>query len=191
MMDMKKPDFLFKLSISVLLIISILIIIHLKIQLDKQIKDSENIIEKEKVALADLFRIKSINKECFLQINNLKKELKEISNRNEELSFILKLISNKVYPVKDKIEENNVINSTIEAKVIASLPDQNLVMLSVGKEENVKVGYKFTVFRQNEYLGKVEIIEVHPNMSAGRVIEELKNSKGLKIERGDDAKIGL
>lgn len=190
-MVMKKPDFLFKLSVSVLLIISILIIIKLKIQIDKQIKDSENIIEKEKAAQADLFRINSINKEYFSQINNLKKELKEISNHNEELNYILKLIKDNVNPVKDKIEENKVIIQTIEAKVIASLPDQNLVMLSVGKAENVKVGYKFTVFRQNEYLGKVEIIEIHSNMSAGRVIEELKNSKGLKIERGDDAKTGL
>ena len=118
-----------------------------------------------------------------------------VSQSNEEKKYILEKVKAKLGKdiseiiVDGELDKNPI--KPIEAKIIASIPEQNLVMLSVGKAEDVKVGYKFTVFRQGDYLGKVEVIEIQSNMSAGRVLVEYNNNKGLKMERGDDAKTGL
>lgn len=167
----------------------------LTLEKDKQTQIAEMAKTNEQDAVTKLNRILTLNTEGKLQNENLKKQIGKALQDNEEKQYILEKIKTKLGKdiseiiVDGELDKNPI--KPIDAKVIASIPDQNLVMLSVGKAEEVKVGYKFTVFRQGDYIGKVEIIEIHPNMSAGRVLMELNNSKGLKMERGDDAKTGL
>lgn len=186
---LKNSKLLLQVSVFFLLILFLLPIVFQKSQLDDQLQSIKKFKENEKKLKADLYRIESINKEYMAQINILKNEVKEISKQVE-----------KTVPLELKEsarEEIQYVTSTpgdtrkIQAKVIAAIVEHNLIMLSVGKAEGVKVGDRFTVFRADEYIGKVYIIEVHPNMSAARIIEELNNSKGLKIERRDDAKLGF
>lgn len=167
----------------------------LTLEKDKQTQIAEMARNNEADAVTKLNRIATLNTEGKLQIETLKKQIGKVSQENEEKQYTLDLVKKKLGKdiseiiVDGELDKNPV--KPIEAKVIASIPEQNLVMLSVGKAEEVKVGYKFTVFRQGDYIGKVEVIEIHPNMSAGRVLVELNNAKGLKMERGDDAKTGL
>jgi hypothetical protein len=44
-----------------------------------------------------------------------------------------------------------------------------LVVLSVGKDQNVMPGYVFSVRRGPEYIGKVEVIEVYDDLSGARI----------------------
>lgn len=162
---------------------------------DKQTQIADMAKTNEQDAIAKTNRYITLNTEAKLQNEGLKKQLNAQTQKVEEQAYILEKVKTKLgKDVSELIVDGDLDKSPvkpIEAKIIATIPDQNLVMLSVGKAEEVKVGYKFTVYRQGDYVGKVEIIELHPNMSAGRVLVELNNSKGLKIERGDDAKAGL
>lgn len=167
----------------------------LTLEKDKQTQIAEMAKTNEQDAVTKLNRIVTLNTEAKLQLESVKKQMGKVAQENEEKQYTLDKIKEKLgrdistIIVDGELDKSPV--KPIDAKVIASIPEQNLVMLSVGKAEEVKVGYKFTIFRQGEYIGKVEVIEIHPNMSAGRVLTELNNGKGLKMERGDDAKTRL
>jgi len=102
------------------------------------------------------------------------------------LSNLRKLLD-KTLKNKTMKENKNSSNQIIDAKILATMIDKNMVMLSVGKRDSVKVGYHFKIYRDKEYIGKVKISEVYENMSAAKVIDNLNNGKGLKIEKGDMA----
>lgn len=73
----------------------------------------------------------------------------------------------------------------IRCKIIAVRPEVNLVMLSVGSDDGVKPGYRFTVYRGGGYAGKVEVEKVFTDMSSARILTK------WPIREGDDASTGL
>lgn len=60
--------------------------------------------------------------------------------------------------------------------------DGNLVTISVGSSDSVQKGTTFVVFRGADYIGDVEITDVQPNMSAGRLI---RTRPGMSVRPGD------
>ena len=76
----------------------------------------------------------------------------------------------------------------IDAMVNAVDTEEKLVVLSVGRDDKVEPGYDFTVYRGDQYIGKVQVIKVYPNLSGAR-ITVLK--EGAQIQRGDKASTRL
>ena len=74
------------------------------------------------------------------------------------------------------------ITPVINAKVTGVRSDVNLVMLSVGREDKVKVNMKFIVYRGSEYVGEVIVDEVAAQHCAARIV--LTN---LPFQKGDEA----
>ncbi len=72
----------------------------------------------------------------------------------------------------------------IRAQVLAVRADANLVMLSVGSQNEVKQGYRFTVYRDSEYLGKVEVEKIFPDMCSARILNDYTEKQ---IKEGDNA----
>lgn len=62
---------------------------------------------------------------------------------------------------------------------------QDLVMLTIGKDEGVEEGLEFIVFRQNQYIVKVRAEKVLNDMVACRVIPETWNAQGAAIKVND------
>ncbi|MBA3685010.1 MAG: hypothetical protein H0W72_07185 [Planctomycetes bacterium] len=62
---------------------------------------------------------------------------------------------------------------------------QDLVMLTIGKEEGVEEGLEFIVFRGNQYIVKVRAEKVLNDMVACRVIPETWNATGAQIKVND------
>ena len=62
----------------------------------------------------------------------------------------------------------------------------NLVMLSLGKDDKVKTGMKFIVSRNGRYLGDVQVLKVYDDFAGAEVLF-LADQKEL-IKEGDDAK---
>ena len=60
-------------------------------------------------------------------------------------------------------------------------------MLSVGGDDGVVVGTEFVVYRGNQYIVKVRVERVLPDMAACRVIQETWNARGEEIQQGDSA----
>jgi hypothetical protein len=72
-----------------------------------------------------------------------------------------------------------------DAQVLAVRGDVGLVMISVGSQQGVKPGYQFTVSRGNEYVGKVQVEKVYPDMCSARLVPGM--SKG-EIQVHDEAR---
>jgi predicted transcriptional regulator len=105
-----------------------------------------------------------------LDLNSTNQELsetliahKETQDKLESHEIVLKNLAAKGYPVDDALVP------PIEGIVEAVNEKDNLVVLSVGKDQNALEGYKFTVRRGGEYIGKVEVIKVYEDLSGARV----------------------
>ena len=57
-----------------------------------------------------------------------------------------------------------------------------LVILSVGSDDDVEVGFEFTVYRRDKFIALVMVENVQEDMSGARVIHL---DKGAKVRAGD------
>lgn len=64
----------------------------------------------------------------------------------------------------------------IEGKILAvsDKPELNLVVISVGKNDGVELGMKFTVYRGDKYVGKVQIEKVDQQFASAFSIKEFQ-----------------
>jgi len=74
----------------------------------------------------------------------------------------------------------------LNAKVIAVRPEVNVVLLSIGSQDQVKEGYEFTVYNGGTYKGKVQVESIYPNMCSARIIPGLTATDNM-IAEGDSA----
>jgi Ca-activated chloride channel family protein len=72
----------------------------------------------------------------------------------------------------------------VNATVLAIRPEVNLVMVDAGSDQKLKKGHRLTVFRDDKYIGKVEVEKVFGNMASARVLSEWSKEK---VNEGDDA----
>lgn|GEM_PF-1843777 len=57
-----------------------------------------------------------------------------------------------------------------DAQVLAVRGDIGMVMLSVGSQQSVKPGYRFTISRGPKFIAQVQIDRVYPEMSSAKVV---------------------
>ena len=81
------------------------------------------------------------------------------------------LLANKV-PVWDLLGEDPESSQAFVADgvVLGTRPELNLVMISLGAAQGVKPGFRFTISRGDQYISKVQIERVYPDMSSGRLM---------------------
>ena len=87
------------------------------------------------------------------------------------------------------LEGGDVIpTAPVRGSVLAVRADTNIVMLSVGVDDQVTQGLELTISRGNDYIGKVRVERVFADMCSARILPDL--TKG-DIREGDDASAGL
>jgi hypothetical protein len=67
--------------------------------------------------------------------------------------------------------------------VVKAVEDQ-LIVLSVGQDQKVQEGFEFTVYRGDQFIGKVKILTVYPDLSGASIIFTKKDAR---IRAGDRA----
>ncbi len=72
-----------------------------------------------------------------------------------------------------------------DAQVLAVREDIGLVMLSAGSQQGVKQGFHFTISRGDQYVAKVQVEKVYPDMCSARV---LPNMSKQPVQIHDEAK---
>ncbi len=70
----------------------------------------------------------------------------------------------------------------LHGKILA-VNAEDLVEVSIGSHDGLKVGNKLEVFRGSKYLGRVEIITTTDNRAVAKIIRELKQGP---MQKGDD-----
>jgi hypothetical protein len=78
----------------------------------------------------------------------------------------------------------NLVAPPIDALVEEVDVELKLVVLSVGKIDEVKEGYEFTIYRSDKFIGKVRVHKVYERLAGGRV---LFTATGAQIQQGDQA----
>jgi len=72
-----------------------------------------------------------------------------------------------------------------DAQVLAVRPDVGLIMISAGTQQNVKPGYQFTISRGDQYVAKVQVDRVYPDMCSAKVLPGMQKGE---IQVHDEAK---
>ncbi len=75
------------------------------------------------------------------------------------------------------------VEPKIDGVVLGVSDKVNLVLISVGTNDKVQVGYKFTVYRGSEYVSKLIVDKVEDKWAACR---ELTDFRKREIEQGDN-----
>lgn len=119
------------------------------------------------------------------QLVAVQKEKVRLEGDLEHHSWILETLIKHGVPVRDIVYEAEPRPvEPIHAKVLAVRPDVNIVMLSVGTDDKVQAGYRFTVYRGSQYVGRVEVEKVFADMCSARILSEYTKEP---LREGDDA----
>lgn len=99
---------------------------------------------------------------------------------------ILGLIERNV-PIADILGEDPEATQPYipDAQVLAVKPELNLIMISAGSAQGVRPGFRFTICRADQYVGKAQVQRVYPDMCSARMIPKL--TKGV-VQKHDEAK---
>ena len=99
-------------------------------------------------------------------------------------SWVIQKLQDSGVPVQDIVfGAGDQPDIDIHGKVLAVRPKVNLVMVSVGSDQKVKKGYRFTVYRGDRYIGKIEVEQVFANMCSARILSPWTKEK---VKEGDD-----
>jgi len=101
----------------------------------------------------------------------------------------LALVRERHPKVWDEVSNENASHTFVQGIVAAVNTNpqgqQDLVMLTIGKDEGIEEGMEFIVFRGNQYIVKVRAEKVLNDMVACRVIPESWNATGALVQVND------
>jgi hypothetical protein len=88
------------------------------------------------------------------------------------------------------IDRYGILDSLKPVKMIDALVedvdhDLKAVVLNVGENDGVQEATDFHIYRHNEYVGKVRVSKLYPELCGAKILFE--SSDGKKIQRGDEA----
>lgn len=67
----------------------------------------------------------------------------------------------------------------INGRVVNVDNQAGLVMISVGTDDGVKDNYTFEVYRDTQYVGRIKVIEVHPERAIGKIDPAMTKSNQI------------
>jgi outer membrane murein-binding lipoprotein Lpp len=148
-------------------------------QKDEAIAAKAEAVKAMNDAVTEQRRLKALGDEKDDTIAALEKKITDLGEMIEGLNLKLAAYKDRIGDLPDMIGME-----PIKAKVTSVSAQYNIVMLSVGRDDHVKPGYEFTIYRGNEYVGKVVIDRVEKDYCSGQSKKELEKSP---IQAGDDA----
>ena len=113
------------------------------------------------------------------ELTDAQKEYKGLGEKYASLELWREAVATKLGP--DLVL---TLVPQIDARVDAVDNEQGLVVLSAGEHQQVKTGYKFTVFRDDQLVGQVQVTKVFGDLAGASV---LYTHNGARIRRGDKA----
>ena len=67
--------------------------------------------------------------------------------------------------------------------IVMDVGESDLVEISIGHDDGLKIGHTLDVYRGNSYLGRIVIRKTAPDRAVGQVVKELKRGQ---IKKGDN-----
>ena len=153
-------------------------------QLDQAHDKRDDAIDAQKVANAEKFRMKRDLDATTQELHQARVEHNTLSEKFDSLELAYGAVEKKLG--KDGIEAilSGLVSPPIDALVVELDSNLNLVVLSVGSQDEVKEGVEFTIYREDKFVGKVRVSKVYENLAGARV---LFTAEGSDIRQGDRA----
>ena len=127
-----------------------------------------------------LEREQARTKQLSADLGSCEKKNVALSEEKTKLEDVLAMVKEKIGP--DALA-GLFIQKAVHGTVVGVDAELNIVLISVGQDDEVQIGYTITVYRSGEYLGKLVIDKIGPDWASGHM------DKGLTKEfpqRGDE-----
>ncbi len=127
----------------------------------------------------------NVTKQTLAALNRDKHSIEE--DLALQTSRIERLLKNGV-PIAQLLGEDATATQPFisDGRVLGVRPEIKLVMLSIGSQQGVKPGFQYTIKRGDQYITKVIVEKVYPDMSSARYVEGLMNKEGREVEINDE-----
>lgn len=153
---------------------------------EKMRRDAQELLEIKRDyerVVNSVTALRDKNNSVMLQLTNARKQLEETKLENEKLSFTLR----KYAAAGNKEVVVDTPKKIVRAHVLAANNEAGVVILSVGKDDNVETGFEFIVHRGETYLCKVRVEATYPDTCVARVISNSMAGDNVAINVGDNA----
>jgi hypothetical protein len=139
-------------------------------------------IRTEQLARDEAFKATLAATEELHQLKNefesARKRAQELTKQNADMSYVMR--ENNLDPATDP----NGVVPTVDGEVIQirRVPGDQLVEISLGSDDGLKVGNTVEVFRGSRYLGRLAVVQTSPDKSVARVDRRFQQGA---IQEGD------
>jgi TolA-binding protein len=157
---------------------------------DRLVNEKDQAMSERRAAIDDKNNATTEQKRLEGEIEDLNTQIAELNKRLVANADELESANIKLEAYRKQVGElPNLINPPkLDGKVTGVDNDLNIVLLSIGRDDDVKPGFTFTVYRGNEYVGKIMIDKVEKDYASGYSMKELQKHP---IEVGDDVTTGF
>ncbi len=126
-------------------------------------------LENKKAALTrEVTSLADMNERLGKRIVALRKELHSSEQRRRELENVFTKLEEMGFDIPAIIVKQGTV--PVHGKVLAVDPETDIVVISVGEKAHVTKGMSLSVYRGDNYVGKVVVNSVFPDMSSARII---------------------
>jgi len=156
----------------------------------KTAQDRLTTLEKSNAAIRDELRTAQAERDkSFLAVVDLTDKLNQaeslkqiLDERNKEAAFQIaqmKMVLDSRGLRPDELVSH--IPPKVEG-VVLEISGKDLIEISIGSDDGLKVGHSLDVYRDNTYLGRVVVRRTDPDRAVGQMIKALQRGQ---IKRGD------
>jgi hypothetical protein len=147
--------------------------------LEKETGDLRNTLRTERQKLDKMF----------LSVVDLTDKLNQAESLRQNLEEVNKQAAQEMSRMKMVLDRNGLTPDSLVAHIppkvdgiVLDANDKDLIEISIGADDGLKVGHTLDVYRGNTYLGRIVIKKTNPDRAVGQVKKELQRGQ---IKRGD------
>ncbi|MBU1061542.1 MAG: hypothetical protein KJ952_02325 [Candidatus Omnitrophica bacterium] len=141
-----------------MLMVSVKERLRLKAEFERRIVEYE---EKIKYLFAQVEKETKINSMLIANLKRRKARFEVASNKDEKQITLEKIVIKSVPDVK--------------GRVLMVDEENNLVIINLGESNDIRIGDRFSVYREDYFVGDIEIIRLQNSLSAGEILSEKEN----------------
>jgi chromosome segregation ATPase len=153
-----------------------------KVDLDRKLASLK---DKNDALSTQLSEMESMLKERITKAGAAVKQ--QAQPKEAQVSSAAKKESVELSPIVVRPQKSNEaaqqVAATLSGKVLAINRDNNFIIVDIGEEDGVKIGNTFTVYRQNQPIAEVGVIQARKDISACDIKKE-----SVPIKLGDTVK---
>jgi predicted nucleic acid-binding Zn-ribbon protein len=146
--------------------------------LEKETSDLRNTLRTERQKLDKMF----------ISVVDLTDKLNQAESLRQNLDEVNKQAAQEMARMKMVLDRNGLTPDSLVAHIPPKVDgivvdvDKDLIEISIGADDGLKVGHSLDVYRGNTYLGRIVVNKTNPDRAVGQVKRELQRGQ---IKKGD------